>query len=58
MTIQRKEYNMLQNLNKSLRKAILIVGAAIVIYGIIEAANEEQKEANDGFQEKEFDDIW
>ena len=49
---------MLQNFNKSLRKAILIVGAAIVIYGIIEAANEEQKEANDGFQEKEFDDIW
>ena len=58
MTIQRKEFNMLQNFNKSLRKAILIVGAAIVIYGIIEAANEEQKEANDGFQEKEFDDIW
>lgn len=49
---------MLQNFNNSLRKAILIVGAAIVIYNIIEAANEEQKEANDGFQEKEFDDIW
>lgn len=49
---------MFQNLNRSLRKAILIVGSAVVIYNIIESAKKEQREANDGFQEKEFDDIW
>lgn len=49
---------MFEKLNKSLRTAILIVGGAIVIYSIIEAAAEDQQEAGDGFQVKEFDDIW
>ena len=49
---------MFRKLNEELRRAILIVGGGIIIYNIIESLREEQQDADDGFQAKEFDDIW
>lgn len=49
---------MLREINSKLRKAAVIVGTAVFIYKVIEEAKEEKKEVGDGFQQKEYDDIW
>jgi preprotein translocase subunit SecG len=47
----------LHRLNSNLRKIIAIAGGLFVILTLI-ARIEDDKDDNDGFQTREFDDIW
>lgn len=49
---------MLLKLNRFLRKVVLIVGAVCIIFKIADKQMNKQPEQHEGFQTKEFDDIW
>lgn len=48
---------MLRRLNSSLRKLILLAGALFLLMSLV-AKIDTAEDDNDGFQTKEFDDIW
>lgn len=48
---------MLRKINSNLRKLIAVMGALFLILSLM-AKLDFNKENDDGFQTKEFDDIW
>ena len=45
-------------LNRQLRRSFLILGALFALLKILAGQKPTVKEDNDGYQTKEFDDIW
>lgn len=51
-------FDMLLKINRVLRNVILIFGAVMAIFKITEKKEREVDTSEEGFQIKEFDDIW
>ncbi|MBQ3610643.1 MAG: hypothetical protein IJA01_00040 [Firmicutes bacterium] len=49
---------MFSKLNRFLRKVVLILGAVCIIFKLAYKQMSKQLEQYEGFQTKEFDDIW
>lgn len=50
--------NVLLKINRALRNLILIVGTVMAVIKITETKERESNTSDEGFQIKEFDDIW
>lgn len=50
--------DMLLKVNRLLRNALLIMGAVTLIFKVTEKKEREIETSEEGFQIKEFDDIW
>ena len=48
----------LLKIDAALRNVLLVIGAILVIFKITEKKEPETKTSEEGFQIKEFDDIW
>lgn len=49
---------MFRKLNQNLRKMILLGGAVFALFKLVEQIEFEEAPEEEGFQTKEFDDIW
>ena len=49
---------MFTELNRQLRKLILVLGAVFALFKLIEKIELPQEPEEEGFQTHEFDDIW
>lgn len=49
---------MLRKINRIMRIVLLVTGAVFCIFKLTEKTKIEKKSEKDGFQTKEFDDIW
>lgn len=55
---QRHMLEMLFKVNRVLRNIVLMIGAVLVVLKITEKRETEIKTSEEGFQIREFDDIW
>jgi hypothetical protein len=51
-------YDKIKKLNRSIRQLIAIIGLGVVIFHILDKRTSQDEPNKDGFQTKEFDDIW
>ncbi len=49
---------MIKELNKGLRVLFLLFGGFFVLFKLTEGRCAEREEGEDGYQTREFDDIW